>query len=156
MQQLLGTLILWSFAAPLLIPWIMIRIGKFKSWYLAYSAPPFMWGRAFYGWPATAIFIFSPILAMLPISDDVFMTLVAWLSVIGVLFGIIMIIWTPNWAKPDWQRYLETNYSWLEIRGVFIPAWRKMNRKEWTILLDSEVGIEELVQYARESQKQEI
>lgn len=149
-MKLLGTLILWFFAAPLCIPWILIRVGKYKRWYLAPFVPPFIWGRAFYGWPATAVFIFSPILAVLPVSDDTFMSLLGWISLVGVVLGIIMMIWTPGWAKPKWQRYLEAKYTGSEIRSTLIPVWRKMDRKKWSQLLDSEEGIEELVRIARQ------
>ena len=68
----------------------------------------------------------------------------------GAVLAVVMIVWTPGWAKPKWQRYLEDRYSWREIRGTFIPVWRKMDRQEWATLLDSEAGIRELVRRARE------
>jgi hypothetical protein len=60
-----------------------------------------------------------------------------------------MILWQPRWAKPDWQRYLEDNYSWSEIRNVLIPYWRQMDRSTWNTLMDSEEGIDKLVRMAR-------
>ena len=93
---------------------------------------------------------------MLPLSDDAFMIVLGWTSLVGGILGLVMIIWTPAWAKPKWQRYLEDKYSWREIRGVFIPAWRKMERKQWGQLLDSEEGIEELVRIARQQSGQEL
>ena len=70
-------------------------------------------------------------------------------SLTGLVLAIIMMIWTPKWAKPKWQYYLESKYTQSEIRNTFIPAWRKMDQQEWGNLLDSEEGIAELVEYAR-------
>lgn len=60
-----------------------------------------------------------------------------------------MIIWTPNWAKPFWQRHLESTYSYGEISGVFLPVWRQMDRREWSKKMETKEGIEDLVAYAR-------
>lgn len=97
------------------------------------------------------MFIFLTFIHLTGVSDDIFMSMIGTVGITGVFLGIVMIIWTPGWAKPAWQRYLEENYTWQEIRGVFIPTWRKMNRREWTTLMDSEEGIEELVSRARQS-----
>ena len=138
---------------PVYLPWVLARVGRYKSWYLAPFMPPIIWGRAIYGWPASALFVFAPFVGLLPIGSDGRGLLMGVIGILGVLVAIIMIIWTPGWAKPPWQRYLEDQYTWSEIRGTFIPAWRKMDRKEWATLLDSEAGIRELVRRARQSKQ---
>ena len=149
MERFWGSIFSILLGAPVYLPWIFIRMGKYKSWYLAPFMPPLMWGRAAYGWPASAVFVLAPFVGILPLAPDEKGIVMGIIGILGVIVAIIMILWTPDWAKPKWQRYLEEKYSWREIRGVFIPAWRKMDRQEWAALLDSEAGIRELVRQAR-------
>jgi hypothetical protein len=110
--------------------------------------PPLIWKRAIFMWPAGAIFLCAPFVGMLPLSPDNRLSVLAVISVVGIILAIVMAIWTPRWAKPKWQRYLEDHYSPEEIH-FFIPVWRNMNPQEWSKLLDSEEGIEELVAITR-------
>ena len=153
MQRLLAGISAILFGFLFILPWILVRKGIYHSWYLAHFAPPFIWGRVIYAWPISIVFISIPIVALLPINDDKFTSLMGAINIIRVILSIYMIGWTPRWAKPPWQRYLEDQYTWSEIRGTFIPAWRKMDRKEWATLLDSEAGIRELVRRARQSKQ---
>ena len=149
MKSIVGVLIFWGLAVPFILPWVLIRLGIYKRWYLARAMPPFIWNKAlFFIWPASAIFVFAPIIAILPINDDIFMRAWAIVSVSGIIAGLIIAIWTPRWAKPKWQQYLEDTYSKAEIRR-YIPVWRVMDAKRWGKLLDSEEGIDELVAIAR-------
>ncbi len=153
---------LWASIASFLlgfsfaVPWLIVRAGRWKSWYLAPLMPPLIWGRAIYGWPVGLMFIALPFLPLFGLQGDDFTAVSGYIGIAGVVLAFIMIIWTPAWAKPKWQRYLEDKYSWREIRGIFIPAWRKMDRKQWGQLLDSEEGIEELVRIARQQSGQEL
>lgn len=148
MEKLLASILSFAFGAPLYLPWILARMGIYKGWYLAYDIPPLIWKRAIFMWPASAVFVSPPFVALLGLKGDNFGTAVAIASVLGIILAVIMAIWTPGWAKPKWQRYLEDHYSRQEIRS-FIPAWRKMDRRSWSQLLDSEAGIEQLVAMAR-------
>ena len=150
MEQAAASIVSILIGAPLYLPWIFARLGKYKQWYLAYFAPPFMWGKAIYAWPMSAFFIFTPIIGLLPITPESRTLVWGIIGVIGVILGFLMILWPPRWAKPTWQNYLEDKYSWLEIRKVFIPYWRQMDRSTWNTLMDSEEGIDELVRIARE------
>jgi hypothetical protein len=152
MNLLLGTLMMWAFGAPLYLPWIFARLGKYKRWYLAYFAPPFMWGKAIYAWPASAGFVFAPFMVLIPNHGDLRLFVWGIVGMAGVVTGFLMILWQPRWAKPPWQAYLEANYQWWEIRRVFIPYWRQMDRQTWNMLMDSEEGIDELVAMARQAQ----
>lgn len=150
MKLFLGTLMMWAFGAPIYLPWLLARMGYYKRWYLAPFAPPLMWGKAIYLWPISLFFVSAPIVSFLGITGSLASTVMAWISPISIILAFNMLLWTPGWAKPTWQRYLEDKYSWREIREVFIPAWREMDRKQWSQLLDSEQGIEQLVKLARE------
>ena len=155
MEKVLASIVSILLGSPLYLPYIFARTGHYKRWYLAYFAPPFMWGKAIYAWPASAFFVFTPIISLLPISDDVFMMVIGIIGVMGGILGFLMILWQPRWAKPPWQAYLEATYQWWEIRRVFIPYWRQMDRQTWNMLMDSEEGIDELVAMARQAQAKE-
>lgn len=150
MKLFLSTLMMWAFGAPVYLPWLLARMGYYKRWYLAPFAPPLMWGKAIYGWPISLFFVVTPLVFLVGIRGEQFDTVVSWLIISSFILTFFMLLWTPDWAKPKWQRYLEDKYSWREIRAVFIPAWREMDRKQWSQLLDSEQGIEQLVKLARE------
>lgn len=152
MKFILGTLLMWGISAPVFLPWLLARLGYYKRWYLAPFAPPIMWGKAIYGWPISLFFLVGPLVALLGIKGDLALTIMSWLSILSIVLAFLMLLWTPRWAKPQWQLYLEDNHSYQEIRQVFIPAWRKMDRHEWSQLLDSESGIRKLVRIAQEQQ----
>ncbi|MDA0244539.1 MAG: hypothetical protein OT477_14065 [Chloroflexi bacterium] len=128
-------------------PWVLVRVGWYKLWYLAPALPSLIYGRAIYGWPICAVFIAPPFVALFPTPPE---DIIIYIGIISIIATIWMIIWTPAWAKPFWQRYLESTYSYGEISGVFLPAWRKMDRREWSKKMDTKEGIEELVAYARQ------
>jgi hypothetical protein len=152
MKWFFGSLLASLFGLPIYLPWVLARIGIYKRWYLAYSLPPLIWGRAIFMWPVSAVFVCAPFIGLIPVGSDEKGTIWAIVSVAGVILAVIMVIWTPSWAKPKWQRYLEDCYSRAEIR-TFILVWREMDRRTWGELLDSEEGIEELVAIARKARK---
>ncbi len=141
----------FGLASPLYMPWVLARVGIYKRWYLAPFMPPFIWGKAIYGWPVSAVFFAPHFAALLGKTGGSGLEVANLFSLIGFVLAFIMIIRTPKWAKPMWQHYLESKYARAEIRKVFIPVWWNMDRKEWGRLLDSEEGIEELVQLARKN-----
>jgi hypothetical protein len=145
-----ATIVSFLLGAPLYLPWLFVKFGRYKTWYLAPALPPLIYGRALYGWPLCAVFISPPFVALFGYSGDEGLEIIAVIGLIGVVCGFWMIIWTPDWAKPFWQRHLESAYSYQEIRTVFLPAWRKMDRREWSNMMETKEGIEELVVYARQ------
>jgi hypothetical protein len=149
-DKLLAVFAMWLVGAPIYLPGVLNLLGIYKGWYLAPFIPPFSWRRSIHAWPASAVFVCFPI-TLLPLSDDAVMKILASVGVAGVVFAITLMIWNPRWAKPAWQRRLEDRYSRDEIDLLFMPAWRKMNRKEWGRLIETEEGLEQLVQMARSS-----
>ncbi len=149
MVWLFGTILSFMLGAPLYLPWILARIGKYKRWYLAYFAPPFMWHRAIFAFPSATGFVIIPFLRLLPDDPDLRLGIWGYVGLAGVIIGFLMMLWTPRWAKPKWQQYLEDNYPYSEIRRTFVPVWREMDRRQWNRLMDSEEGIDELVRLAR-------
>lgn len=156
MNKLLGVCIMWLLGAPIYLPGLLSLLGVYKGWYLAPFIPPFSWRRSIHAWPASAVFVCYPIIALSPLSDDAVMKVWAGVGVAGVVFAVALMIWNPRWAKPAWQRRLEDRYSHDEIDRLFVPAWRKMNRREWGRLIDTEEGLEQLVQMALSSHSRNV
>ena len=149
MEKIFASLLSLLIGLPLYLPWLLARTGKYKRWYLAYFAPPFMWHRAIFFFPASAFFVIVPFMAVLPVNPDLGEAIWGYVGLAGAIIGFLMMLWTPRWAKPKWQQYLEDNYPYSEIRRTFVPVWREMDRRQWSRLMDSEEGIDELVQLAR-------
>lgn len=147
---LIGTLIGGIFTGLGCLPWILFKLGHIKGIYIMPRLPPVMWWKGIYIWPAGVVFISPAIGYFLGIRDSD-LTFEAYLSGVGLLVAVFMIIFTPNWAKPKWLRYLEGNYPYREIRR-YIPVWRQMS-KEWVWLMDSKDGIDKAVIIAQEKLK---
>jgi hypothetical protein len=149
MDRLLVFCVAWLIGAPVYLPDLLARLGVYKVWYFAPFIPPFSWKRSIHAWPASAGFICLPFLLFSSLSDEAVMLAFASLTFTGVLFAAVLMIWNPRWAKPLWQRRLEDRYSREEINEVLIPAWRGMNHREWGRLIETEEGLEQLVEMAR-------
>lgn len=131
---------------------ISVRFGWYKTWYIKKTYPPFTYRAAIYfAFPFSLFWFFFPIVALLPIPRES----KSALAVVGMfgsfLLCLVFAIWQPRWLKPTWQRRLENRYNQAEIDTVFRPAWRGMDRREWGKLIETEEGLEQLVQMARAS-----
>ena len=126
----------------------MIRFGKWKDWYLSPTVPPFAFKRAVHlGIPFSFFFLFAPFLALVPVAPDTKLNIWAGIGVTGIVGGIVLAVWAPGWAKPEWQRRLEDRYNHDEI-AEFLKVWRQMDRKEWGRLIETEEGLRQLVEMA--------
>ena len=69
-----------------------------------------------------------------------------WVAMIDFLLisGVVIAIWNPPWANPAWLQRLEAQYDEDTIRTL-IANWRKMDRKEWGALIETQQGLDELV-----------
>lgn len=151
MNKLLGIVGMWLLGVPIYLPWLLARLGIYKRWYFAPFIPPFSWRRWIQLWPLSAVFVCAPFIALSPLSDDIFMKMWAGVGITGVVLAVVMVLWTPGWAKPTWQRRLEDRYSHEEISD-FIRVWKQMDFREWGRLIETEEGLEQLVQRARGQQ----
>jgi hypothetical protein len=140
---------MWLLGSPLYLPWLLARLGIYKSWYFAPFMLPFSWRGWIQLWPMSAFFIFTPCIALMPMSDDIAMKLIAFIGITGVVLAFVMALWNPRWAKPAWQRRLEDRYSYETINN-FIEVWRQMDFAEWSQLVETEEGLEKLVKIAQE------
>ena len=155
MNLLLGTLMMWGFATPLYLPWLLARLGYYKKWYFAPFIPPFSWRGWIQVWPLSLFFVGSPLLALLPLTGNLRIMIWGLLGIIGLLLAIIMILWTPRWAKPAWQRRLEDRFSHEQI-SAFISVWRKMPFSQWSDMIETEEGMLELADYAIENHARHV
>lgn len=112
--------------------------------------PPFSWRGWIQLWPISAFFVFTPCITLLPINDDLLMTASGIVGGIGVVFALVITLWTPGWAKPPWQRRLEGHFSWEQITE-FIRIWKTIPFHEWCHKIESTEGMLELADYAIEN-----
>lgn len=151
MEKIIGSIILWVFAAPVYLPWLLARFGHYKKWYFSRFVPPFSWRGWIQLWPLSSVFIFYPIIAISPLSDENVMKVWSWIAVFGIMSSIFMVLKTPRWAKPTWQRRLEDRFSHAQI-SAFIVTWRKLPFSTWCEMIETEDGMFELADYAIENQ----
>ncbi len=148
MKILEGIFLSWLLGSFLFVPGLLVRLGKWKDWYLSPNIPPFAVKRFVYaGMPASLIFLHLPFLAFVPVDPDTKLDISAYIGVAGIAIGIVLAFWAPRWAKPAWQRRLEDRYSYAEI-NTFLPVWQHMDHKEWGRLVGTEEGLKELVEKA--------
>ena len=155
MDWVIGSLLLWLLSMPVILPWILAKIGTYKRWYFAPFMPPFSWRRWIQLWPASAVFVCAPFIGLLPIAIELRMKIWAAIAVVGVILAIVMVLWTPGWAKPAWQRRLEDRFSHEQI-SAFISVWRKMPFSQWSDMIETEEGMLELADYAIENHARHV
>ena len=149
MEKILAIVLLWLMGMPIYLPGLLARLGVYKNWYLIPFMPPFAWRGIVYMWPFSAFFVCAPFMSLLPLNEDERLQVLAGIGVVGLIFAIILALRQPSWAKPKWLRRLEDQYDYDEINLIFIPAWRKMDRKRWGRLIETEEGLRTLVRLAR-------
>lgn len=150
MKWFLGSIFSILVGAPIYLPWVLARSGIYKRWYFAPFIPPFSWRGWIQLWPISALFVCAPIIGLLPINADERLTAWAIVGVGGVMFALVIVVWTPGWAKPSWQRRLEDRFSYKQITE-FIHIWKNMPFHEWCNKIETETGMLELVDYAIEN-----
>ena len=154
-NKILATLAMWLLAVPIFLPWLLARLSVYKRWYFAPFIPPFSWRGWIQLWPLSAFFICIPFLALTPLSDDMFMKSIVVVGVLGVIGAFVIVVWTPGWAKPAWQRRLEDRFSHEQI-SAFISVWRKMPFSQWSDMIETEEGMLELADYAIENHARHV
>lgn len=150
MEKIAAIFVSWLIGLPIYLPWVLARLGLYKRWYFAPFIPPFSWRGWIQAWPMSAFLVFFPIIAILPIGDDQFTLVLGLIGGTGIAIALFIMVWTPRWAKPAWQRRLEDRFSHEQI-SEFIRTWRKLLFSEWCELIETEKGMLELVDYAIEN-----
>ena len=118
----LAFLIFWGLASLTFIPGLLMRLGIWKGWYLAKNTPPFgVKGFVYLAMPVSAFFLSMPCTALIPVAPDTQSQIALYVGAAGFVFGIVLAIWQPWWAKPEWLRRLEDNYDYDEIKFSSYP-----------------------------------
>ncbi len=133
---------------PIYISWILARIGFYKRWYLARFIPGLSFSKSIYIFPFSLFFLIFPVLVFIE-DDNIGYFIWSSAAIVGLILSIYMVFWTPRWAKPRWVLYLEDKYGEFEIKHIFIPEWRKLDKLAWSAKMDTPEGIEEMVAHAR-------
>lgn len=153
MQILKGIFLSWLLASIFIVPHLLIRLGKWKDWYLSPTVLPFAFKRGVHlGIPFSFLFLFAPCMAFVPGDPYTKLGILLSISAVGFISGIVLALSEPHWAKPGWQRQLEERFTRDEI-AAFLPIWRHMDHQKWGRLIETEEGLEQLVQMARERQR---
>lgn len=155
MDWVIGALFFWLLSMPVILPWVLAKIGTYKRWYLIPLVFPFAWRNWIQLWPLSAVFVCAPFTGLLPIEIEARMKIWATVTVVGVILAIVMVLWTPRWAKPAWQRRLEDRFSHEQI-SAFISVWRKMPFSQWSDMIDTEEGMLALADYAIENHARQV
>jgi hypothetical protein len=124
---------------------ILIRVGVWKAWFLKQDLPPIrMRASVYVVFPLGLAFLAAPIINIAASSEmQAANAATAFLGSVAVL-GTILALWQPWWLKPTWLQRLESQYDSDTINAL-IAEWRKMDRKEWGALIETQQGLDELV-----------
>jgi hypothetical protein len=131
---------------------LLIRLGLWKSWYLQKYYPVIaMKGSRHLGIPLgllilltpPCLFVGSALFARVETMSDCWVGMGSFL----LISGVVIAMWNPPWANPPWLQRLEAQYDEDTIRTL-IANWRRMDRKEWGGLIETQQGLDELVRRA--------
>ncbi len=150
MEKLLAGILSWVIGMPIYLPWLLARVGIYKRWYFAPFLPPFSWRGWIQLWPMSAMFVSIPFLSLFGLTGDDFTEVAGIIGIVGIIVAVYMVLWTPGWAKPTWQRRLEERFSYEQV-SEFIRIWKKMPFHEWCNKIETEEGMLELADYALEN-----
>jgi hypothetical protein len=143
-----GILICFLMGLPFLALGMAIRLGMWKSWYLQRYYPVIAMKRSRHlAIPIGLIWFLLPICLLTRPEGPAAWNRVTIMGFGVLLVGIALAIWEPGWMNPTWQRRLEAQYDGGTIRTL-IAKWRKMDRKEWGGLIETQQGLDELVRRA--------
>lgn len=148
-DTLKGTLICFLMGLPFLALGTVIRLGIWKSWYLQRYYPVIAMKRSRHlAIPIGLIWFLLPFCLLTGPEGSAAWNRVTVMGLGVLIVGIALAIWEPGWTKPNWQRRLEAQYDEDTIRTL-IADWRRMDRKEWGALIETQQGLDELVRRAR-------
>ncbi|KAA3659132.1 MAG: hypothetical protein DWQ04_23185 [Chloroflexi bacterium] len=121
-----------------LVSGILIRTGKYKTWWFLKSSPVTPIGIAYVAIPASIFFFMIPTYFF--VSDPKAETI--WTYAIGgyLIFVVFLSIWRPRWLVPKWLCWLEDNYEYL------IPLLRedaiRMGERTWARQVNTQETLE--------------
>ena len=124
---------------------VLIRIGRFKRWYLVADDSMFYHKAAYYAfipWGLASLLLTTlPFLPTGRAGQDLVEYVI--FSLMGI--GVLLTFWQPRWLKPDWVRWLEENNQ--DILDLVIEEGRKT--KDWGKMVATQEGLEAWVAEVR-------
>jgi len=127
---------------------ILMRVGRWKTWFLKRDLPPVTMKASLYAaFPLGLAFLAAPVINIVASSEmQAARVAIGFLWSMAIL-GTILALWQPRWLKPIWLQRLDSQYDSDTINAL-IAEWRKMDRKEWGALIETQQGLDELVRRA--------
>jgi hypothetical protein len=124
---------------------ILVRMGKYRGWYLHKGDPLYSPKEFVYVCIPFGLTVLSMGIASLPPSDEIRQTLF-W----GITFPLgisvaVLLFWPPDWIKPAWVRWLEKNHK--DILLLLLENARQT--PDWEQRVATQAGLETWVAEVR-------
>jgi len=135
MKEVIFVLVLGSVGVLFIVMGVLIRIGRYKRWYLVDDNSMFYHKAAYYGFiPWGLASMLAPMIIFLPTgAAEQGLVVYVVFSLLGI--GVLLTFWQPWWLTPGWVRWLERNHN--DILDILIeegdqtPNWaRHVNTQE--------------------------
>jgi hypothetical protein len=136
---------LYLLGAILICVFFVVRLGLIKSWFVLKTLPGLLSARMIYTLlPLGITFIAGGIAAT--VSETTVMdpnqaaTNFLLVYCPFLIVGFLFMVWTPNWIKPVWLRWLEQEYGYC--LDILIEEAQKMNRWDWEARVRTQKGMQ--------------
>ena len=146
-------LVCFTFAAPLLMFGLTIRLGYFKRYFLVHG-PAFFLGPAKYHFIILGGALMIVLgLTGLPADPETGGDLILYLFGPSLVLALIIGLWQPWWLKPKWIRQLKENhpdiYPFLREAAQEEVGTDRKKADEWASKMDTVEGQNEWVAEVR-------
>jgi hypothetical protein len=138
-------IVLGGIGVGMLLLGINVRIGKFKSWWLAQFNPVVPEAGAYIGIPLSITLFIWCLAPFFPDIDD--RRRIFDYGGISFIATVIIVLWRPRWLLPGWLRWLEDNHQ--DILPLLKEDAQKMPGREWSKRVSTREGLESWVAEVR-------
>lgn len=150
---------IWPVIAFGLVPiglYVLVRTGKFKSWYILQPLPGLLEPAMMYGAPLFGLaFVAIAVLAMLPAKNVDTAGWRGFFAIIAFVFsGFGLMIWQPPWLKPRWIRWIEREYGYC--LDILMEEAQKMGRWNWEAQVRTQAALERWVEQVVAQHRQKV
>jgi hypothetical protein len=135
-----------SMGTVVLVVGILVWTGRFKRWYLHEGDPLYDPKEFLYVWIPLGLGILSFGLAAFLPTQPKRLAVFLWVSLPLMLAAGLLLFWTPDWIKPAWVRWLETNHG--DILLLLLREARKT--PNWEKRVATQEGLEAWVAEVRD------
>jgi hypothetical protein len=135
-----------SMGTVVLVVGILVWTGRYKRWYLHEGDPLYDPKEFLYVWIPLGLGILSFGLAAFLPTQPKRLAVFLWVSLPLMLAAGLLLFWTPDWIKPAWVRWLETNHG--DILLLLLREARKT--PNWEKRVATQEGLEAWVAEVRD------